>query len=162
METRFASFDMTSETAAQILPLSALDLDKLEKQKKQLNHVVALIIALFGVYFCYEFAVEDAGVFTLLIMLAACWSGLALGYFLMAGGIRDNINAGVKYTGKAKVVRKRCFKNSYWTELDWHFGKEIGVVYLTPAMYYSIEKGDSVQIEVLPKTKSALSVVKTG
>lgn len=161
METLFApGFAIENETSAQILPLTQEDLVQLKKQKKYINRMIIVIAGLVIGYIGYETIAEDLGLNFALFVAPFSLAGVWFGWYLVIGGINDNISKGIKHVGKARIVSKHTLKNSYWVELDWHFNKELRTVYVTSDMYYSIKKNDWVQIEVLPKTNSALSLKK--
>jgi hypothetical protein len=161
METQFTSaFVIENETSAQIVPLTQDDIAQLEKQKKYMNRMLIAVAVLVMGYLVYETIVEDLDFYFGLFVAPFALAGLWFSWYLVVGGINDNISKGIKYVGKARIVSKNSIKNSYWVELDWHFSKELRTVYVTSDMYYSIKKNDWVQIEVLPKTKTALSLKK--
>lgn len=161
METQFTSaFAIENETSAQILPLTQNDLAQLEKQKKYVNRVIIVIAVFVMSYLAYETIVEDMGLNFALFIAPFSLGGVWLGWYIMVSRINGNILKGIKHVGKARIVSKNTIKNSYWVELDWNFSKELRTVYVTSDMYYSIKKNDWVQIEVLPKTSSALSLKK--
>ena len=161
METQLTSaFAIENETSAQILPLTHDDLAQLEKQKKYVNRVI-IVVAVFAMgCLGYEMIVEDLDFYFALFIAPFSLGGVWLGRYIMVSRINGNILKGVKHVGKARIVSKNTIKNSYWVELDWHFSKELRTVYVTSDMYYSVKKNDWVQIEVLPKTSSALSLKK--
>lgn len=161
METQFASaFAFENETSAQILPLTQDDVAQLEKQKKYINRVIIAVAVFVMGYLGYETIVEDLGINFALFTAPFALAGVWLSWYLVIRGINGNILKGVKHVGKARIVSKNTIKNSYWVELDWNFSKELRTVYVTSDMYYSVKKNDWVQIEVLPKTSSALSLKK--
>jgi hypothetical protein len=161
METQFTpAFFTETEPAAQILPLTQDDFAQLEKQKKYVNRVIIAVAVFVMAFFGYEIIAEDMSFYFALFVTPFALAGVWLGLHIMIGGINDNILKGIKHVGKARIISKNTIKNSYWVELDWHFSKELRTVYVTSDIYYSIKKNDWVQIEVLPKTKSALSLKK--
>lgn len=89
--------------------------------------------------------------------LASAW----VGWHLIVGGINNTMLTGIKHIGKAHIVSMHTLKNTCWIELDRYFSEELRIFYVTSDRYYSIKMNDWAHIEVLPKTKSALSHVKT-
>jgi len=160
METKFDPQSFNANTAdAQIVPLTQEDIAKLEKQKKTISFVIMGTIALMVAMDAYMILIKGSFFRPILIITIPAMIFMYGFQWYLIKKINDSLNHRLKHVGIAQVVGKNAFKNSYWLTVEWRFN-DLKRVYVTSEMYFSVKKKEFVQLEVLPKTKVALSMKK--
>ncbi|WP_428653986.1 hypothetical protein [Runella sp.] len=161
METQIAPQPFTGHAVnAQILPLTSEDKAKLEKQKKIVNYIILGVITFSVGFAVYQIFFRDLSIlFALIITMPSIIVLGGIFRFFIMKKINEALRHQLKHIGGARIVSKGSTSNTYWVMLDWSF-KDLQRVYVTAGMYYSVQKNDLVQIEVLPTSKTALSLKK--
>lgn len=150
-----------NETAAiaRIVPLSPEDKVSLEKQKKILTVTFIGIMSCVMGFAGYQLLFQDLPLHLALLISGPSVVVMFIFLRLILKKTNESIHHAVKHVGNARVISKGRTSSSYWLVLDGPFN-HMKRIFVSAKVYSSAQTNDLVYVEVVPTSKTLLSLKK--